>query len=390
MSRGFLVLLAGLVVQVCLGGVYAWSVFVPRLVEEHNLSTGQTQAVFGVTIAVFTITMVYAGRVLDRVGPRLLTLAGGACFTAGYLAAAGGGASLPALLAGVGVLGGAGIGLGYVCPLTTAVRWFPRHKGLVTGVTVAGFGAGALLLSALVSRMEAAGAGVPLTFAVVGVGYGTAIAVAGLLLRFPETTPGGVDRRPARVRSLRRQPAFWRLAGGMFAGTFAGLMVVGNLKPMGLSEGVSATAATFAVSAFAVGNAVGRISWGWLHDRLGSATVPASLAVLALTTASLPFAAQDPLFVLAAFAVGVGFGSCFVLYAAEVASLWGGDRLPDVYPRVFLAYGVSGVLGPLTGGMVYDATQDYASAVVVAVVLAAGTAAAWLGTRRLTEVPEQP
>lgn len=386
--RRYVILAASLTIQICLGGVYAWSVFVPHLVDDHGLTTTQTQAVFGTTIAVFTAVMVYSGRIVERRGPRPLVLAAGTLFAAGYLVAALSQARFAGLLAGIGALAGAGIGMGYVCPLTVSMKWFPRHKGLITGVTVAGFGGGAVLLSTLVHRLFAAGATVPDIFLVLGIGYGAAIAGAGLLLAVPDAV-SAAPPRPEPVRLVVGQPLFWGLTLGMFAGTFAGLMVIGNLKPLGLEEGVGTAAATAAISALAVGNAAGRVTWGWLYDRLGRGVIPLSLLLLGGAVLVLPAASGGAAFVVASAVVGFGFGSCFVLYAAEVAARWGVRRVGSVYPLVFLAYGVSGVLGPVAGGWLYDTTGGYGPAIALAAGLTVAGSAA-VGLLRRPPTPECP
>ena len=363
----YLVLASSLLIQVCLGGVYAWSVFVPWLVEDHGLTTTQTQAVFGTTIAVFTVVMVYSGRVVERLGPRVLTAIAGVLFAGGYAVASLSGASFVGLLAGIGVLAGAGIGAGYVCPLTVSMKWFPDHKGLITGITVAGFAGGAVVLSIGAQRLWSAGLSVPQVLLAVGLVYGAVIVLSGLTLAVP---PAGAGHRSrVEVLPIVRQPLFWSLVVGMFSGTFAGLLIIGNLKPLALSEGISAPAATAAISALAFGNAAGRILWGWLYDRVGQPVIPVSLLVLGGTVAALALARTDVAFILCAAAVGFGFGACFVVYAAHVAAQWGAAAVGAVYPLVFLAYGLSGIMGPLTGGWLFDTTSSYGPAITVGAVL---------------------
>lgn len=368
----YLVLAAALLIQVCLGGVYAWSVFVPWLMADHGLTTTQTQAVFGTTIAVFTVVMVYSGRIVERRGPRVLTAVAGALFAAGYTVAALSGASFPGLIVGIGVLAGAGIGAGYVCPLTVSMKWFPDHRGLITGITVAGFAAGAVVLSVGAQRLWSAGLSAPQILLAVGLVYGAIIVLSGLLLAVP---PAKAERGARiAVRPILRQPLFWSLVIGMFSGTFAGLLIIGNLKPLALSEGISAPAATAAISAFAFGNAAGRILWGWLYDRVGQPVIPVSLLVLGATVAALVLARNDVAFILCAAAVGFGFGACFVVYAAHVAAQWGAAAVGAVYPLVFLAYGLSGIAGPLTGGWLFDTTSSYVPAIAVAAILTTASA----------------
>src|SRR6056297_3235109 len=123
--KKWIVLAASVVLQLVLGGVYAWSVLGDALETDHGLTKGQTGLIFGVTIAVFTIVMIPAGRLLKKFGPRKLAAFGSILFAAGYLLASFSRGQFPLLVVGIGVLTGAGIGAGYVCPLTVGMKWFP-------------------------------------------------------------------------------------------------------------------------------------------------------------------------------------------------------------------------------------------------------------------------
>src|SRR5690606_30017365 len=149
----WLVVVGALTVQMCLGAIYSWSVFVNPLKEVFFYTTTQTQIIFSLSLATFALTMIYAGRLQDRIGPRIVATLGGIVLGAGYLLAAltEGGFLLVALT--VGVIGGAGIGLAYVCPIAACVKWFPDKRGLVTGVAVAGFGGGAWLFAKVASGL---------------------------------------------------------------------------------------------------------------------------------------------------------------------------------------------------------------------------------------------
>ncbi|MGB5532571.1 MAG: MFS transporter, partial [Acidimicrobiia bacterium] len=143
-NRGFVVL-GAVLIQLCLGAIYAWSVFTPAL-QDSGWSKTQTQIVFSVGLAMFALVMVFAGRRLPTWGPRTLAIAGGLTLGIGYaFAAIDGGTNFWIVLIGVGFIGGAGIGLAYVVPIAVGMRWFPDHKGMISGVAVAGFGFGALL-----------------------------------------------------------------------------------------------------------------------------------------------------------------------------------------------------------------------------------------------------
>jgi MFS transporter, OFA family, oxalate/formate antiporter len=189
---------------------------------------------------------------------------------------------------------------------------------------------------------------------------------------FRSTVPRGqaVALVPAHLisfRSLVRQRRFWSLVAGLMAGTFGGQLVAGNLKSIGLWQGLSDGWATLAIAAFAAGSGAGRLAWGWLHDRLGRRVVPVALAsqgaaILLLLAAG----AEGPFFGAAAVLVGMCYGANFVLYAAEVARFFGVHSVSRAYPWVFVFYAVSGTTGPLAGGWVYAAAGTYTWALVLA------------------------
>jgi len=385
--KKYLVLAAAVVMQSALGGIYAWSAFVPPLRERYGLTTGQTQLVFGVALALFILAMVFAGRWQTTRGPRLVATVGGILFGGGYLLASFSGGRLWGLVLGIGVVSGAGIGFAYVCPIATCIRWFPARKGLVTGVAVAGFGGGAVLLSSVAAALFARGWDPLAVFRLVGLTYGPAIVLAALAMFVPGACPrpAGAAAPPKgiTVRALVRDRRFWLLFAAMFAGTFAGLMTIGNLKPIGLAAGAAPALATAAISALAVGNAAGRLGWGWLADRLGWRTIPLSLAFLAAAVALLiPLARVGPAFLGVAAAVGFGFGACLVLYAAAAAHYFGADEVGRTYPLISLSYGLSGTVGPVAAGWIFDASATYVPALALAAALAAAGAALVLALGR--------
>ena len=370
----YIILLASVLIQTCIGGLYAWSEFVPALTLSHNLSTAQTQLIFGSLIAAFTVSMVVAGRILSRVSPRWVAFVGGLAFGGGYWIASESGGRFDLLFLGIGIVAGIGTGFCYVCPLTLCARWFPDRKGLVTGIAVAGFGGGAVLLSYFGEYLFSQGFGVLAIFKSIGMLYGMVIIIAALPLHMPEGQ--ATKRSQIEFKVLKHNRYFWGLALGMFAGTFAGLLVIGNLKPMILSAGVSNSVATIAISAFAAGNALGRISWGWVADQLGSKTILVSQAFLAvMLLLSWIFMDVPVAAIILPVLLGAGFGACFVVYATQTASHYGADHFGTVYPLVFLAYGLSGLVGPWIGGWFYDHTQNYSGGFLLSFVVLVGSIA---------------
>ncbi len=379
----YVIVAAAIVVQTLLGSFYAWSVFVPSLQQAGGMTAFQSQIVFGVMIGIFTVCMVVGGRLLDRLGPRLLVLAAGLLYGGGYHLASHTGAAFWPLLACIGGLAGAGIGFGYVSCLALCVRWFPERKGLVTGLAVAGIGGGSVLVSQIAGPLLEGGTGALMVFRWMGLVYGVVIVGLALVLRFPPASSPAATA-PVPLGQLARNRTFWLASVGIFAGTFAGLLVIGNLKPIGLGKGVGVEAAVLAVAAFAVGNTLGRLVWGWAYDRFGFAVVPTSLLMLGASIASLAAVGQAPgLFVPLATGVGLCFGACFVLYAALIAGGFGPERVGQVYPIVFLFYGLAAVVGPPAGGHLQDLTGSHLAGIWLA------TAMTWAGglALALTAVP---
>jgi len=359
--------------MLCTGGVYAWSIFVPPLKDEHGLHTAQTQLVFGFTIATFALVMILAGKIEKKHGPRITAIIGAALFTLGYLLASFSGGKVGLLLVGIGILSGAGIAFGYVTSLATPIKWFPDYKGLITGISVAGFGGGAILLSWIVKVMLGNGQPVLQIFRIVGISYGIIVFLSALLFSVPEKTQTVYAGSSQSVAKLLRDSKIWALFLAMFAGTFAGLLVIGNLKPIGLNFGVSETYATTAISFLAIGNMVGRVLWGFVSDKLGGRrSVLLALILLTLfTLLIIPGSQSDLTFLFIPFLVGLGFGANFVLFAAEVTQLYGIDNLGTIYPYVFLSYGFAGIIGPSVGGWLFDLTHSYTIPILLSAVICA-------------------
>jgi OFA family oxalate/formate antiporter-like MFS transporter len=378
----WIVLVACIIIQSCIGGLYAWTMFVPHLTRAHGLSMAESQIIFGTLIAFFTIAVALAGPNLDRWGKAKTTAVGGFLFGLGYAMASFSKGEFIPLLTSIGIISGIGTGLVYMCPLQTVMSRFPERKGLAAGVIMAAFGGGSVILSLHTEFMTSRGSDVLSIFRWVGITYGFLIVGLSGFLPGTRSMYGG-----KRVSLFRGVPAglwkdsfFFALLIGMFCGTFAGLLVIGNLKPLALSFGIGSFQAAMAVGLFAAGNALGRIVWGWGADRAGRRIVSYSLlwmvASLALL-AALP-KGSTTIFLVITFLIGFGFGSCFVIYAALVADRYGLEKVANVYPFIFLTYGASGIFGPVLAGWLHDRTGSFDAAILSSlIVLCAGF---WLCT----------
>jgi len=383
--RGWVVALAGMGLNLALGILYAWSVFSKQLVEtveKGGFGWTKTQATLPYTVAIacFALMMVPAGRLQDKIGPRLVASAGGALTGLGLLLAslASPAAAWPAVV-GFGLLAGTGFGLGYAAATPAAVKWFPpERKGLVTGLVVAGFGVAPVYIAPLSKHLLAA-QGIATSFRVLGAAF-LVVAVgfsqlirnpdAATLARRPAPKPGSVaaDRT---WREVVRTWTFWGLWLQYACAATAGLMIIGHMaKIVAVQSGGTIQAGFVFVALLAAFNAGGRVVAGVVSDVIGR-VVTISLVCLSQALAMFFFDRFDtaPLFVLGSAVVGFSYGACLSLFPSTAADSWGTKNLGLNYGLLFTAWGVGGVVGPTLAGKIADATGSYQTAYQVAGLL---------------------
>jgi MFS transporter, OFA family, oxalate/formate antiporter len=366
--RKYTILIAAVAMQLCLGANYAWSTFVPALKTGYGFTTAQTQTVFGTISLVLTILLFFGGRIQDRLGPRIPSFIGGIIFGASYILAGFSSGTFPALLSLVGIMSGFGVGLCYMSPIACSVKWFPRHKSLVTGIAVAGFGGSAIVISRVGEYLLARNMDVLDIFKYLGAAYLIVVCLSSLALK----NPGQSDDQPQNTTKIRtldllRDRHFLGLLCGFFPSLCVGLMTIGNIKPFGLSLGLSAAVAGAAVGVLGFFNALGRISWGLIgHYAGGKRTIVISLASTSIVCLAAPLIVPNNIFFLT-FAVLAGFnyGACLVLYATEIANHYGTESLGTVYSTLFLSNGVAGFCAPSLAGKLFDTIGSYTPAFLI-------------------------
>ncbi|MBT8403156.1 MAG: OFA family MFS transporter [Gemmatimonadetes bacterium] len=394
------VIAGAILIQLCLGALYAWSVFTPGLTEA-GWSNLQTQVVFAVGLAMFALVMVFAGKRLPTWGPRRLAVLGGLVLGAGYVVAGfDGGTNFWLVLVGIGLIGGAGTGLGYVVPIAVGMRWFPDHKGLITGVAVAGFGFGAMgwvkLAGAWGNLIETVGIGS--TFMIYGGAFAVLVLAGAIFMTMPPVgwlpegftppeTAGSGGEEYTSVEMLRT-PQFHLISVAFFVTAGAGLMAIGLMKLYPIqaltANGIdaveaSAIAGTAMAVFFSLANGVGRIAWGELSDLLGrrrSVIVnTASQGVLFLLFTQM--AGTTELLYLAAALIGFNYGGAFAIFPSITADAFGNESVGANYPWVFLAYGAGGIVFPILGGWLGDLGNFPLAFTICGVACLAGTSAGW-------------
>jgi len=378
----WLVVAGALIIQICLGAIYSWSVFVNPLKEVFSYTTTQTQVIFSLALATFALIMIYAGRLQDRMGPRIIATLGGIVLGIGYLLASltEGNFFLVALT--IGIIGGAGIGFAYVCPIAACVKWFPDKRGMVTGIAVAGFGAGAWFFAKIASTFIE-NDGILASFMYLGIIFMVSVVTGAQLLRNPPNgwKPAGWKLPVSGIASLTtdsstdyewremiRHTQFWMLWIMFVCGAIAGLLVIGILKPYGLYSGLSATAAANAVGVLALFNGAGRIVWGMVSDKIGRKNAMSLMFLLQgiMMLVLSEMGSTELTLSIAAAWIGFNFGGNLALFPTTTADFFGTKNVGMNYALLFTAYGVAGITGPILAGSVFDMTDSYVWAFIPA------------------------
>ena len=393
-----LVVVAAVLIQLCLGALYAWSVFTPQLTlpiadgGQFGFSKTQTQVIFSVCIAVFAVAMVLAGRWQAKSGPRIVALTGGIVFGAGFILAGLFGGSFISQVIFIGVIGGAGIGLAYVCPVAVGMKWFPDKKGLITGLAVAGFGFGAVIWVKLAGNWGGllASMGVSRVFLLYGVIFGAVVIFGSIWMVNPpegwrlagwkqaeEKKKGSAaGSRDLAPREMLGRSQFYGLWIMFVFSSMAGLMVIGNMKLFGIEQlknsgmaaiQASAVAGTAMAVFYSIANGLGRIIWGAVSDRTGR---KAALALMCAFQGIMMLVfywmgGNQYLLYLGAAIIGFNFGGNFSLFPTMTADLFGTKNVGLNYGWVFTAYGVGGVIGPIMAGIMRDRLQNWLAAFVI-------------------------
>jgi len=372
MSR-WLVVVGGVCMNLALGSLYAWSVFVAPLEAEFGWDRAQTSWVFSIAIVTFAFSFILAGRIQDARGPRICAAIGATLVGLGFILSSFT-TSLTYLYVVFGFIVGLGNGFGYATPIPVGSKWFPDKRGLVVGLMVAGYGAGSAIVIPVAQQLFE-DVGWRMTFRILGVGLFLMCMLGTFLLRNPPEgyKPEGWTPTPAPERSDRDiptkemlgLPAFYFLWVAYCLGTTAGLMVISQLVLFATSVGaVAAVAGLFG----AAGSASGRILSGWMSDLVGRlTTLRIMIFVSAFAMPALYIGReQELLFYVLVAVVYWCFGAQLSVFATTSADFFGTRHLGLNYGLLFTAYGVAGIIGPLIASRVFSVSGSYANAFYIA------------------------
>ncbi|HSK24698.1 MAG TPA: OFA family MFS transporter [Egicoccus sp.] len=374
---------AALAVHLSIGQVYAFSVFKLPLVERFGTSETAIAVVFSIAIVMLGLSAAFGGTWMERNGPRRAMVVAALCWSSGFAVAAAGVAlgALWLVYLGYGVLGGIGLGIGYISPVSTLIKWFPDRPGLATGMAIMGFGGGALLAapaSRILLDVYAARGwdDIVASFLTLGVGYLVLMLVGATIIRVPPpgwtpptrpgrpvpaTTAAGADDGYTAAQALRMRQ-FWLLWVVLFCNVSAGIGILEQAAPMvqDFFADVTPEAAAGYVGVLAAANMAGRFGWSSLSDWLGrrrSYVIYLGVGALAFLVTATVGQTSLPLFVVATFVAISFYGGGFATVPAYLKDLFGTRQVGAVHGRLLTAWSAAGVAGPLIVNLLTDAQR---------------------------------
>ena len=386
------VLIASSLINLCIGSIYAWSVFAAPLAAKLSglLGTTLTAAdlaiVFTVANSIGPITMISGGYITDKLGgPRAVILIGGSMFGVGMLLT-GLATTLTQVIITYGLLVGLGLGMAYGCTINNTVKFFPDKRGLVGGIATATYGLSSVLIPPVANALNNS-VGVSMSFVILGIAFLVIIVTCSMFIikcpadYVPEgfvpkvaAVPGKMQAADKNWKQMLADPVFYIMIIMLTCGAFSGLMITSQASPMaqrmaGMTVGMAATA----VSVLALFNAAGRIVAGTLSDRFGRVTVLRGafvLEILGLAMLLMTGEGDTFLFMAAVSVIGICFGALMGVYPGFTADQFGVRNNSVNYGIMFIGFAVAGYFGPSTCGRILGSTGSYGTAFIVSAVLA--------------------
>ena len=370
----WLIAVAGVLMQVAFGAVYAWSVFRIPLSRARGWTIPEVTAGFEVAIFVVGLAAFAGGLWMKRSGPREVALVSAILYGLGTMLT-GSAHSLTALYLTYGVIGGVGLGLGYIVPIAVLVRWFPDKRGMITGLAVAGFGAGALVTAPIANSLIAT-LGVDRTFQILGLAYLLVVLACALAMRNPPEgyapaghsavashsgSPASTDFTLQQALGTWQWYALWLT---LFLNTTAGIAIISQASPMAQEiSGVSTATAAGMVGLISIANGSGRLLWAWFSDAVGRRTVFVMMFLLqSVSFLLLSKVHHFGVLSLLAFIILLCYGGGFGTMPAFATDYFGAGQIGSIYGMMLTAWGCAAVFGPSLVAGIREATGHYQGA----------------------------
>ena len=396
------VLIASCLINLCIGSLYAWSVFASPMaayiseLKGLSLTASDLAIVFTVANSVGPITMISGGKLNEILGTKKVVLIGGLMFGGGMLLS-GFATDKTLLIIGYGLLSGLGMGAAYGCTITNTVKFFPDKKGLIGGIATASYGLSSVLMppiaNALINTF-----GVTHAFKVIGLVFMVLIAVCSFFIEkcpdgfVPEgmaapvpagSSAGAPAARDKNWKEMLASPVFYVMIIMMTCGAFSGMMCISQTSNIAQTNiGLGTGTAAIMVSLLALFNAAGRVGAGYISDRIGRIGTLRIALVLSLAGLAILYFCQTNmvvLFVVGIACIGMSFGSFMGVYPGFTSEQFGSRHNGVNYGIMFIGFAFAGCFGPTVMGMLLGQTGSYAPAFLVAAIISAcGLGLSWL------------
>jgi len=373
----YLIVLAGMIMQLSIGSIYAYSKWIEPLTKELNWEAHDTKTGFSLAICFLGLTAAFMGKFAQKVGPTKAGLLGTFFLIIGLL-----GSSLAVKINSIylfyltfGVLQGIGLGFGYIVPVYTVVKWFPDRPGLASGIIIMSFALGSLLASFLIGPLYAS-LGLSGAFLTFAIGYGICMLLSALYLENPSNTSlnqhAHVDLTPKEIVSDKRFIALWLL---LFLNVCGGIAIISKAAILGEEVvGMSTTEATMFVAIIGLFNGLGRLFWSSISDKIGCwNTFMIFIGINAVCFALIPtFSTNQVSFQTLTFVIIAGYGAGFATMPSFVKNIFGAEKYGQVLGYTLTAWSAAAFAGPLLLGLSTEITIFYLFAILLLIALLVG------------------
>jgi OFA family oxalate/formate antiporter-like MFS transporter len=373
----YLMVLAGMIMQLSIGSIYAYSKWIEPLTKELNWEAHDTKTAFSLAIFFLGLTAAFMGKFAQKIGPTKAGLIGAAFLTIGLL-----GSSIAVKIDSItlfyltfGVLQGIGLGFGYVVPVYTVVKWFPDRPGFASGIIIMSFALGSLLTSFLIGPLYTS-LGLAGAFLTLGIGYGICMLLSAFYLANPiniaESKQEHTDLKPKQILTDKRFIALWLL---LFLNVCGGIAIISKAAILGKEVvGMTTTQATMFVAIIGLFNGLGRLFWSSISDKIGCwTTFMIFIGINVICFALIPsFSTNQTYFQILTFIIIAGYGAGFATMPSFVKDIFGTENYGQVFGYVLTAWSAAAFIGPMLLGLTTEITIFYLFSALLIIALIVG------------------